>query len=285
VSWIALAAVFAIMAGIPAVILSPRHHRWRWGAGVAVAVVVLLSCAATDGVSRRVLQFTLMPLGLAWAVVGSLAVTSFMLSRPVQGSVLAGGFLLLTLGSNQWLGAALISTLERRIEAQPATDERYDVVCVLGGGSNRRFDGVAQFGITSDRLRVGALQQREGRTPLLLTTGVFAPDTALLWHQLGIPVEAILVESDPGDTAQEIALIKRLVQERGWKRIGVVSSAWHLPRVLRLAARQDLALAPLPSDWLGAVPPWTGEQVVPRSEGTRLIEVALKEHLGLWLGR
>lgn len=285
-SWLALLAILLIMAGVPAVILSPKHHRWRWGAGVLGMMILAVVSAALDETARKTLQFTLMPNGLAWLLIGSIATACFMLNRHRVGAFLAVAFVLLTLGGNQWLGGVLITNLERRIDAQaPASDERYDVVCVLGGGSNRRFDSQPQLGPTGDRLRLGMLLLRQQRTPLLMTTGVFAPDTRQLWEQLGVPGDHVLVQPEPENTAQEIALIKRLAGERGWKRIGVVSSAWHLPRVARLAAQQGLSVLPLPCDWLGGIPPWTGEIVVPKAEGARLIELALKEQLGVWLGR
>jgi uncharacterized SAM-binding protein YcdF (DUF218 family) len=286
VSWLALLAILLIMAGVPAVILSPAHHRWRWGAGVLALIVLVIVCGALDESARKTAQFALMPNGLAWLSVGSIATASFMLNRHRVGALLTVAFVLLALGGNQWLGGVLIASLERRIDAQaPGSDEHYDVVCVLGGGSNRRFDGLPQLGPTGDRLRLGMLLLRQQRTPLLMTTGVFAPDTRQLWEQLGIPADQILVQTEPENTAQEIALIKRLAGERGWKHIGVVSSAWHLPRVARLAAQQGLSVLPIPCDWLGGIPPWTGEIVVPKAEGARLIEIGLKEHLGVWLGR
>ncbi len=285
-SWLALLAILLVMAGIPAVILAPRHHRWRWGAGLIVLALMLVLMVALDDSARLTVQFALMPLGLVWLLIGGLATTGFMLGHLRLGGALTIVFVVLTLGGNQWLGAVLITALERRIDPEVlASAERYDVVCVLGGGSNRRFDGAPQMGATGDRLRVGAMVLRQGRTPLLVTTGVFAADTKLIWEQFGIPGTQVLVEPAPENTSQEIALIKRLAAERGWRRIGVVSSAWHLPRVARLAAGQGLGVLPIASDWLGAIPPWNGEMVVPKSEGARLLELALKEHLGSLIGR
>ena len=285
-SWLALLAVLLLMASVPAIMLCPRHHRWRWGAGAALAMLLVVLSAIADDTARKTVQFCLMPTGLAWLASGALATACFMLRQLWMGGLLVGLFLLQMAGGNQWLGAHLIASLERRVDVQAvASDERYDVVCVLGGGTSRRYDGMPQLSLTGDRWRVGALMYRQQRTPLLLTTGIFAPDARLMWTHLGIPGEQILMDRGTDNTGEEIALIKRLATERGWKQIGVVSSAWHLPRVARLAARQELGILPLPSDWLGAIPWWTGETLVPKSEGMRLVELGLKEHLGLLLGR
>jgi uncharacterized SAM-binding protein YcdF (DUF218 family) len=286
VSWLALLAILLGAAGVPAILLCPRHHRRRWGAGVLALLALLVVCGASDDDARRTIQFALMPAGFGWLLAAGLCAACFMLGRRWSGGVLLGMFLLLTIGGNQWVGAQLVAGLEHRIDAQaPAADERFDVICVLGGGANRRFDGAPQLGPTGDRLRTGLRLYRQQHTTLLLATGVFAPDTRRLWEELGVPAEHVLVQPEPENTAQEVALIKRLAEERGWKRIGVVSSAWHLPRVARLAARQGIGLLPLPCDWLGAIPPWTGEIVVPKAAGALLVEIGLKERLGLLLGR
>lgn len=285
-SWLALLAILLVMTGIPAVILSPKHHRWRWGVGVIVALLIAIVCAAFDIPARKTLQALLMPSGFAWMLIGGLATGCFMLHFHRIGTVLTVTFVLMGLGGNYWCGAMLMANLERRVDVQAsASDEQYDVVCVLGGGASRRYDGQPQFGANGDRLRLGVLLHRQQRTPLLLTTGFFAPDSRHLWVQLGVPADHVLMDREPDNTNEELALIKRLAGERGWKRIGVVSSAWHLPRVTLLAARQGLSILPLPCDWLGAVPPWTAEMLVPKGDGARLIELALKEHLGLMLGR
>lgn len=274
------------MALVPVAQWMPPGQRWKWWSTGTVALLVLICVAAVDDSARKTLQFSLMPAGVVWLMSGGMAIATLLRRQVYFGGLLLALFTVMGVGGNQRIGAVLLSNLERRVDAQsPFSDERYDVVCVLGGGSNRRFDGLPQLAATGDRLRLGAWLYQEKRTGLLLSTGVFARDTRLLLGQMGIPAEAILVETEPDNTAQELELIKRLAVERGWKRIGVVSSAWHLSRVTRLAAQRGLGILPLPCDWLGAVPPWTGEIMVPKSEGLRLTELALKEHLGLLIGR
>jgi uncharacterized SAM-binding protein YcdF (DUF218 family) len=286
VSWLALLAILAIMTLVPVALWAPPGQRWKWWSGVTAALLLLLGVAAMDDGARKTLQFSLMPAGMVWLLSGGMAISSFLRRHSAFGGVSLVLFAVMGVGGNQRIGAVLMSDLERRVDAQSSlVNEQYDVVCVLGGGSNRRFDGLPQLAATGDRLRLGAWLYQEKRTGLLLSTGVFALDTRLLLGQMGVPTEAVLVETEPDNTAQEIELIKRLAVERGWKRIGVVSSAWHLPRVTRLAAQRGLGILPLPCDWLGAVPPWTGEIMVPKSEGLRLTEMALKEHLGLLIGR
>ena len=66
--------------------------------------------------------------------------------------------------------------------------------------------------------------------------------------ELGFPRERI-VEIDTGrDTAEEIDALKLLV---GDERIALVTSAWHLPRAMKLAAAAGLDAHPCPTDYLG----------------------------------
>ncbi len=284
-AWITLIAMLVAVISAPWVRrLVPASRGMRVAAWCLPALIAVAS-AACDHDARRILQFGLMPLGLTWLGLLAAASGAWALGRRRTAVIAAALAALLGIACNQWVGATLIASLENRVDAElPSGDERFDAVCVLGGGATRRFDGASQLGETGDRVRIGAVQFLGGRTPLLVTTGVFASDTCAMWKELGIPVTAVVVEPAPLNTAEEIAAIKHLAEERKWSRIGVVSSAWHLPRALRLAAHAGLALRAMPADWLGAIPPWTAETVLPKAEGIRMVELGLKERLGLWLG-
>lgn len=70
-------------------------------------------------------------------------------------------------------------------------------------------------------------------------------DTAV---ELGFPRDRI-VETDTGrDTAEEIDNLRLLA---GDDRVALVTSAWHLPRAMKLAATAKLDAFPCPADYLG----------------------------------
>lgn len=281
--WLTLLSLVTMAVSVPLIVAETAN--WRRSAAIAIAVgvvIVMIGCGL-DGEAQQVLRFAVMPLGLLWLIMLGVVVHA-VLRR--QRALLVGGALLAALtwcGGNQWIAAGVMAHLEGRVQAHTSdVAETYDCVCLLGGGSNRRFDGQPQLGPAGDRLRVAASVYQQGRTPLLLTTGVFAPDTVELLKVCSVPSSAILSEPLAEDTADEIAIIKRLAGERKWTRIGVVSSAWHLPRVLRLGARQDLPLLALPSDWHGTPQPGTAVMAVPKAQGLLDLECALKELIGLW---
>ena len=65
----------------------------------------------------------------------------------------------------------------------------------------------------------------------------------------GFPRERIVEIDTARDTAEEIAALRRLAGE---ENVALVTSAWHLPRAMKLAHAEGLAAFPCPSDYLGS---------------------------------
>ncbi|MCU0792951.1 MAG: YdcF family protein [Opitutaceae bacterium] len=66
--------------------------------------------------------------------------------------------------------------------------------------------------------------------------------------ELGFPRERIVEVDTPRDTAEEVAALALLA---GADRVALVTSAWHLPRAMRLAEGAGLNALPCPADYLG----------------------------------
>ena len=66
--------------------------------------------------------------------------------------------------------------------------------------------------------------------------------------ELGFPRERIVEIDTARDTAEEIDAIRLLA---GDERVALVTSAWHLPRAMKLAAAARLDAFPCPADYLG----------------------------------
>ncbi len=119
------------------------------------------------------------------------------------------------------------------------------------------------------------------------------PDTATATHArmladaavgLGFPRDRI-VELDTGrDTAEEIEALKLFVGE---ERLALVTSAWHLPRAIKLADAAGLSAHPCPADYLGgrdATPPPLS-RVTWDSESLNNTTRAWREYVGrTWAG-
>ena len=197
------------------------------------------------------------------------------------------------MAGNAWSGGWLIGKLEAPYAALPPV-ERFDAICVLGGGSSPRPDGTAQLGPSGDRLIVPARLFLAGKTDLLVASGLsvtdvgndrsLADETAMIWRELGIPETSIIRLSTPRSTREEILEYKKLLEARGWKTVGVCSSAWHLRRVETLCREQGLEIVPVPADFLSTPLPWSPLYAVPQSRGFQNVQKALWEYLGALTG-
>jgi uncharacterized SAM-binding protein YcdF (DUF218 family) len=293
VTWLALLALACALAGVLRILFQLTHplasaspaRRWSGPACLAAGVAVLAVATLASADAQRLVAKLVMPIGLLWMGLGMLAAWCWMTRRRIAASGATLLFLGYSLAGSDPLGAAAIASLERCVPMGDAlTEEPFDAVCVLGGGSLRRADGVPELGQEGDRLMLAASLYLMHRTPFLVASGTFAQDTAWMWGRLGIPAQAITAIPAPQNTGEEIAAYVRLIQERGWKRVGLVSSAWHLPRALRLCARQGVHLEPLPCDWLGAPPQWSAQELVPQLEGFYKTHRAAWEYLGMRVG-
>lgn len=89
------------------------------------------------------------------------------------------------------------------------------------------------------RLRKAVELAAAGAAPTLVVVGcaVAAPE---LLHARKLPFEVLSVVPEPSTTRGEARAVARLVGERGWQSVLVVTSTYHVPRA-RLIFRRALA--------------------------------------------
>lgn len=272
-------------------------RRQRGLAATGVALLALGACAGAGWlVTEKLLARAVFPPGWLW--LGGLAVTCALLLRQRRRAAVGVlcAWLAYTAAGNELLGKTLLRSLERGFGPLPSATQ-LDAVVVLGGGTDRTPWGAPQLSYSGDRVRVGAELFHAGRTPLLVTTGRSIPglsqphqrnlaeETATLWQRQGIPRAAIIGLPQPHNTRTELQAVAQLVRERGWTRVGIVTSAWHLRRAMSLARRFDVPAIPIPADVRGEVPAWTVVQLIPTGSGFYAVQVAFKEYVGELLGR
>ena len=118
-----------------------------------------------------------------------------------------------------------------------------DVIVALGGGITR--DG-EPLPATAARARRAAALYRAGRAHRIIMSGAYgmfdppppraeAMAMAQIARAAGVPPDAIAVEARSRDTIGNIWFTKPLLAGRGWRRVIVVTSTWHAPRVRYLA--------------------------------------------------
>lgn len=292
-----LSLTLALAALVAGLVVAPRlaWRRVRWLPPIVLCAAALVA----DGgfVGEKALARLVMPPGLLWAAgyAGLLG----LLARGRRRSAVVAGLLWLgyTVAGNLWVGGLALRALEAPYHADPVLAAPLDAVLLLGGGTSVRPDGAPQLAQSGDRVRVAARLQRTGQTRLLITSGTsvaglqqaeardLAQETRALWLEMGVPEEAIVTVPGPRNTREEIAALKALKAERGWQRVGLVTSAWHLPRAMALAEAAGLDLVPFGADFRGEAPVAGFFGLIPSANGFYRVQAAAWEYLGRWLGR
>lgn len=246
--------------------------------------------------SQKVLVALVTPLGLMWLAL--LATTCYAILN--RWGSLASSLGLVTLGlwiaGNGWVADQAIHHLERQVTSEPLDGKtHWDVLVVLGGGTSLAPGGRAQVADSGDRVLVAAQLYLAGRVDRLVTTGSSFPGlsgalagpadhTIEIWRSLGVPPEAI-DRLEGLNTSQELQQLRQRVDLWQNRRVGLVTSAWHLPRAMRLAARNQLDLLPVAADVRSRPAQQQSLWWVPQADAVLLLERVLNEWLGMAMGR
>jgi uncharacterized SAM-binding protein YcdF (DUF218 family) len=295
-AWIAFVLAFG-SAGAGVWFLSRDDKRRARIALAASAAVVLLAALlfGRDLAMQKLVSHLIMPSGLFWIALGTLSL--YLLAvHGRAGRLTAILFVLYTILGNGWLAGALTAALEDGIpEYSLADGSTFDVVFVLGGGATVNPQHGAQLSDQGDRVIYAARLFHLGKTPILVTSGSsiggIEPDVDLtqptleIWRELGVPESAVRRIPQPKNTSQEIAAYKEMIAREGWKRIGIVSSAWHLPRIMRLARKAGIEATPLAADHRAAIPPFHPLMLIPQFSAANRVQRACWELVGMAVGR
>jgi uncharacterized SAM-binding protein YcdF (DUF218 family) len=100
---------------------------------------------------------------------------------------------------------------------------------------------------------------------------------------LGVPSEAIVSEGASLNTLENIRNVRQMV---GDARVALVTSAYHMPRALKIARQGDLNVGAFPTDWrlpAEARPSW--DNWAPSIAAMAWSSISLREHVSLLLDR
>lgn len=290
---IALAALlFAVVRGT---VQWRRGKRWTGWLAPALAVVVVGWLSVTDLVTQKMVARLVLPVGLLWCGLALLAVL-LVWRRQVLPALLAWMlFLGLGLVGNRWFSGWLTARVEGSVTlVAPAEVPSLEALFVLGGGTDVSPER-PQLGDAGDRVCAAAECWHAGRTKLVVVSGITIPgmqeahslaqDTAGILVALGVPAGSVRTLDTGRITREEVAAYGELVRREGWTRIGLVTSAWHMPRALRLCRAQGLDPVPVSADRRGGVPGWSPVWLVPDDVGIYRTRAVLHELAGMMVGR
>lgn len=240
------------------------------------------------------------PPGLLWLV---LTVMTFvpLWRRKSRAALLPGtAWLLLTLTAASPLSPMLMGWLESRwppvrLEELP----QCDAVVVLGGGLEPSEREPAEMHLMggSDRLFAALAVARAGKARVLVIGGgrtvnghpsgsesAGARAWVERWQLTTVPVQVLGACVDTHDEAVKVAALCR---ENGWKKVAVVTSAFHMTRTNAVFVKAGVPVHPVPCDYQS--PRMRGVPLrwlhVPNNSNLAHFETWLHEMIGLCVYR
>jgi uncharacterized SAM-binding protein YcdF (DUF218 family) len=66
---------------------------------------------------------------------------------------------------------------------------------------------------------------------------------------MGVPPEAVLLETDSGNTYENAVACRKILKEKGFRRVILVTSAAHMPRSVGVFKRLGIEVIPAPTGY------------------------------------
>jgi len=273
---------------------------------IIAAGLVVLGITQDRNVVEKIGTALVMPSGMLWILLLTLTIHLWRLrfqNKVVQSSAIAATacFLLFSVAGSGFVADRLASALESDyLSLDPMRESPIDVVIVLGGGGGPGANGRQQGNSSGDRLILAAQLYHQKITSKFICTGQRiasmdstgadpAETSRDILLKLGVPDEAIEMQGGRNTSEEMQELGKRFHDSNA--RIGLLTSAWHLPRAMRLANRNGLKPVPIPADFRTALKSGgmtTGqvfESMIPNGSAFGATWSFAKEFLGMLIGR
>lgn len=236
----------------------------------------------------KILDLLLSPIG--WVLL-LLAASLLWRRRAVAPWLAALALVALAAFSSGPVAQALVNHAEAGAPSTFRPGVTYDAVIVLGGtidSAASRRSGTAEFDRAVDRVLRGFELARSGQARfVLISGGIIDPQAgepseahrvAAKLREWGIPAARIVEEGTSRNTRENAVETARIVKERGWGSLLLVTSAMHMPRALATFRAAGLSPDALPVDWMGSDGPY--ERWLPNAGSLDRSSQALRELAG-----
>ncbi|MCB1275253.1 YdcF family protein [Prosthecobacter sp.] len=239
------------------------------------------------------------PPGLIWLALSIMCVLHIRRRRWRSLWLTGSAWLLLTVTAALPVSQLLVASLEK--EWPPvdlASLPECDAIMVLGGtvepsvkepagihffgGSDRLFTAVTLARMGKGKKLIiggGAFKTTDGR---FVSEGDSARDWIRSWQLTSIPIQSLGGCLDTHDEAVKVAALAR---ENDWKRIALVTSAYHMRRTQAVFAKAGVPVVPVPCNYESAL--MRGRSLkwinVPNASHLTLFETWMHEVIGWWV--
>jgi uncharacterized SAM-binding protein YcdF (DUF218 family) len=263
-------------------------------------VTLLISIAAwTYGraLVEKVVTELALSCGLIWLGLWTLTVYSFVERQRGIGALALVTTLVYTLGGGSYQARFFSDFLEG--EMVPVRFQEcpvFDYVVLLGGGTDSLPNSCVELSLTGDRVMLAARLYHAGKAAKIVATGGLYPwndeetvsqasGAKRLLMDLRVP-DADIIELPGRNTTEEFGAISEFFASKAPdRRIGLITSAVHMPRALRLARAQGIDPQPLPADFEREPLRPIVRKIIPTPEGFRKCSRSVKELLAGLVGR
>jgi uncharacterized SAM-binding protein YcdF (DUF218 family) len=263
--------------------------------------------------AQRIIVNLIMPVGLAWMF--SLFVACrwlFVKENRRAGFFAAFVFLAIGLLFSPIVNRELMMRVEAPLPAVSPLDPAAPVLraaVVLGGGTSLGRDGEPQFNTDGQRVAMAAQLWHAGKVSAIICTGEdnYLPESAAdggieidRWNPARQAADLLKAFDVPAEkiyrirgihTRAEIGELTKFLKEPPVTfpregEIGLITSAFHIPRAMRLAEAAGLSLVPIPVSYRTAPDePLNIGDLVPNVRSGDSFYTAVREYLAVLVGR
>jgi len=251
--------------------------------------------------AQKIATSLAMPCGIIWYLLSCSILAARSAGVPKLTWTLVVVWLVFTGLGNSFITSWLSRSLEAPyVEIRPLDQQPFDYVIVLGGGASQGANDRQQGNGSGDRLILAAQLYHAGVARKLICTGQrivsmnassmdASEQSRDVLTRLGVPVSTIEL-CGGRNTAEEMESLGERFLDSG-QRVGLLTSAWHLPRAMRLANRYDFAPQPLPADFMNrpesteSTPGEIIRNLIPQAGCFTTITTVAKEYLAMLVGR
>lgn len=189
------------------------------------------------------------------------------------------------------VGDLLITSLEARYT--PPEQLAGDVIVMLGGGATSDTPNVYGSGHltgnSANRLLTAVQLHNQIQVPIIVSGGkVFEwsgneGDIAKrIMSQLNVPEKDIILENKSLNTSQNALYTKEVLEEQGFEKPIVVTSAFHMYRSVLQFEKVGIEVIPYPTGYQANIHKiYSVEDFIPRADALMNVRLTVKEYVGI----